>query len=268
MHPTNFLPDFLTLIPDSQAIDRRLKARLSLWEFLGLLVCSAMLGIFIWLNQQGSTYPPDFKIYMVGRSDPDFFYGYWLLPVLDVLKLLPFHAAYLVWGLANILALLFTVRVFGGKPLLVLLSYQVFSFLYYGQISGIIAGGCALLWWGIAHRKWSLAGLGLLIAATKYQVGLPICLLLVWYAGVNWKEFARILIVPIVIGIITLIVYSFWPLEVFQKLNEVMKSNLGITLWIAIGAWSLLFWIPPLLLTLPKPRSFMAIISKSCFEVT
>jgi len=147
------------------------------------------------------------------------------------------------------------------------LSYQVFAILYYGQISGLLAGGLALCWWGIAHDRWNLAGLGLLIAVTKFQVGLFLGGILIWYAGVSWRHFWRMMVVPVVIGIISLFLYPFWPLELLNKLIAFPNMHLGITFWNYIGAWSLLFWIPALFLPLSKPERFLSLFALIIFAV-
>lgn len=248
-------------------MDARLKARPNRWELLGLAAAFGVLGIFLWLYEPGYIYPSDLALYLGGRSEPGFFYGYWLLPVLDALRLLPFQWAYFIWGALSILSVFFAARVFGGKPALVLLSYQLFSTLFYGQISGILAGGLGLLWWGLAHRRWGAAGLGFIIALTKYQVGLPFGLLMIWYAGISWKEFAKLCFVPALVGLASLALYPGWVFEVLNKMQGFPYVHLGITLWYFIGAWSLFFWVPPLLLPMDKPQRFLALFTAATFAM-
>jgi hypothetical protein len=268
MYQSPFVRDFLKLNLNPDAMDQRLKQRLSRFEFLGVVTCLAFVGIFIWVFRIIRGYPADFGgVYLVGRTSPGFYYGYWILPLFSFFKILPLEISYAAWSLLTILSLLFASRVFGGKPFLVLLSYQALSILFYGQISGILTGGLALCWWGIAHRRWNIAGLGLLIAVTKFQVGVLLGVILIWYAGVSWHHFLRMLVVPFVIGLISLFLYPLWPLEVLYKLFTFPYMHLGITFWNYIGAWSLLFWIPALLLPLSKPERFLSIFSLSTFAV-
>ena len=119
----------------------------------------------------GAGGPADLQVYLAGRASPMFYYAYWSLPLFNVLNRLPLPTAFAAWSVLNLLCAWFAVRVFGGKPILVLGSYQMLNILYYGQISGVLAGGLALLWWGILHRKWGAAGFGLLLALTKYPGG-------------------------------------------------------------------------------------------------
>ncbi len=256
----SLLPDLQTFTLDPSIIHRRLRARLKPAEFFGVLLAFAVLCISAWAFRVGNGYPGDFKIYLDGQASPGFYYGYWFLPVFAILKLLPFDLAYILWGAANILACLYAVRVFGGKPLIVLISYQLMSCLNYGQISGLIVGGLALCWWGMANQKWYLAGLGLLVALTKYQVGFIFAFCLIWYAGINWRNFIRMLLVPAAIFLLSLVVYPLWPLEVLQKISHFVDVPLGITLWPVTGAWILLLWVPALFLPLSRPNRLLALM--------
>ena len=258
---------FKGLDEDPARMDLRIRKKLSLSECFGLAFSLAFVGVFVWLIHIQAGYPPDFDYYLIGKTSPMFYYGYWILPIFGGLKLLPFTVAYVIWCIINILSILFSVRIFGGKPILVLCSYQLLSILYYGQISGVLAGGLALLWWGITHRKWSIAGIGFLLAATKYQVGGPLGLLLIWYGVKNWRMFLRILIVPIFIGCITLVVYPKWPLEVWSKLSDFPYIHLGVTFWNIIGPWSLIFWLPAFFLPLTRSQRFLALFSLSAFAL-
>jgi hypothetical protein len=264
---SKFLNDFSSFRPDPEAMDIRLHRRMGREEFLGLALSCAAVGIFIWFYTIKAWDPVDFKIFLEGRSAPGFYYGFWILPVFDLLRLLPMPIAYALWCLVNITGCFFAARVFGGRSFLLLASYPLISLLYYGQMGGILVGGLALCWWGIAHQRWNAAGLGLLLALTKYHVGLPFGLLLIWFSGISWRQFARLLIVPAVIGIITLIFYPLWPLEILNKISGFPYIDLALTLWIYLGAWALLFWLPAIFLPLSRPARFLALISLSIFAV-
>jgi hypothetical protein len=253
---------------DVEKMDQRLKARLSLVELFGISFCLAFVGIFIWLISIGRGYPPDFGYYVGNGIASNFYYGYWILPFFALFKLLPFTTAYGLFCCLIIFSLFFTVRVFGGKPVFVLLSYQILSSMFYGQIAGLLAGGLALCWWGIAHKKWGLAGLGFLFAATKYQVGV-FGLILIWYSGISWRDFFKTMLVPVGGGLISLILYPLWPLEIIRKFTSVSYTqlgfDLGITFWIYIGVWSLLFWLPGIFLPINKKQRFFAWLSLVTF---
>ncbi len=243
---------------DAAIIRQRVWRRLGRWEFFGLAFCLAFVGIFLWLITVGGGYPVDFETYMEKGISPRIFYGYWIVPFFDLLKNLPFLTAYGIFSVVNLAGAFFALRVFGGKSYFVLLSYQLLTSIYYGQITGIVVGGLGLCWWGITQKKWDLAGLGLLIAATKYQVGL-LALIFIWYSGISWKTFLRMLVVPVGIGLISMVVYPLWPLEIIQKLSMFSYIHLGITAWIYIGAWALLLWLPAVLLPLNRDQRFFSL---------
>lgn len=253
--------NYLDIRLDANEMDHRLKARLSPWELFGVALCFSMIGIYVWLMKIHMGYPVDFEIYMNVEATTGLYYGAWITPFFNLLKFLPFTTAYVIFSIINVLCALFTVRVLGGKPIFVLVGFQLFSTLYYGQMSGILAAGIALCWWGLAHRRWNICGLGMILAMTKYQVGLFWCLLMIWYVGVSLRNFLRILVVPALIGVITLIIYPLWPLKVATNLSVFPNIPLGITLWIYMGAWCLLFWIPGFFLPMSRKERFFVFIS-------
>lgn len=262
-----FLLNFPGLESDPAVISNRLRRHLSRGEFFGLALSIAFVGIFLWLMKIGAGGPADLQVYLAGRASPMFYYGYWSLPFFTALNHLPLPLAYALWSLLNLLGIWFAVRVFGGRPIYVLAGYQVLNILYYGQISGLLAGGLALLWWGIVRCKWELAGLGLLLAVTKYQVGVMLGLILIWYGVRGWRDFLRILVVPLLAGLATLAIYPQWPAEFLGRLSTFPFTHLGITFWNIIGPWALVFWLPALLLPLSRHQRMLALVSLSAFAV-
>lgn len=261
------LLNFPGLESDPAVISNRLHRRLSRGEFFGLALALAFTGIFLWLMKIGAGGPADLQVYLAGRDSPMFYYGYWSLPLFTALNHLPLTLAYVLWSLLNLLGIWFAVRVFGGRPIYVLAGYQVLNILYYGQISGLLTGGLALLWWGLVRRKWGLAGLGLLLAVTKYQVGVMLGLILIWYGVQHWRDFLRILVVPLLVGLTTLAVYPQWLVEFLGRLSTFPFSHLGITFWNFIGPWALIFWLPAFLLPLSRHQRLLALVSLSAFAV-
>lgn len=244
---------------DAPSIDRRLGARLGRGELLGVAIALAFTGIFLWLNRVDGRYPVDFAVFLEGKANPNFFYADWIRPLFALLDLLPRPASYALWALLNIAGLFLATRVFGGRGALALASYQFLTVLYYGQITGLLAGGLALLAWGLAHRRWHLAGAGLLLAMTKFQFGVWIALPLLWYLWPGWRNFLRVLAVPALVAAVSLVVYPLWIVETVRRLLSFPFQHLGITLWTHIGAWCLLLWPPVLLLPMPKSRRLFGI---------
>jgi hypothetical protein len=257
----NFVTKYLNISLDPVEMDRRLHARISRSELFGVAFCFSLIGIFVWLMQIRMGYPVDFQVYMESEATSGLYYSATIKPFFSLLSLLPFTTAYVVLCVINVLCTLYAVRVMGGNPLFALVGFQLLSILYYGNMSAIIIGGIALCWWGLAHQRWNAAGLGLLIALSKYHVGLFWCFPMIWYAAVSWRDFMRILVVPAVIGAISLVVYPLWPIKVLSGLSTFSLVHLGITLWIYIGAWGLLLWIPGLLLPMSRKERFFSILA-------
>jgi hypothetical protein len=175
--------------------------------------------------------------------------------------------AYGLFCVLNVVMAFFAVRVFLGKPLFVLLSFQLLSELFYGQMSGILSGGIALCWWGLAHKRWNIAGLGIILAMMKYQVGLLWCLVMIWYAVVSWRDFSRILLIPAVVFAISMAMYPEWIVRVASNVSTFPYVHLGITFWNYVGAWALLLWIPALFLPLNRKERFFALITAGILSV-
>lgn len=256
---------------DAPAMDTRLRARLTLGEVFALALALGIVGIFLW-QQSVVSYDPyfDYRNYLkTAQGDFSYYYyGYWLVPLFEMLAYLPLPVGYAVWCVINILGVFFAARVFGGNAVWVVLSYQLFYSLFQGQIAGVIVGGLALGWWGLAHRRWDWAGLGLLVAGTKYQLGLTGGLILLGLAEISWRERLRVLILPTVLVGLSLLVYPLWPLQALATLQTNPPWNEGsLALWRWLGPWALVFWLPPLLLPLPRQRRFIALAAASALAL-
>jgi hypothetical protein len=258
----------MTLTYDMQRMKERLHKRLTLGELFALAMAVGMVGVFVWQQPNSSFTYLDFKIYL-GTAHGNFsyqnfyyYYGYWILPIFTVLAKLPIHLAYVLWCSINILGVFFAVRVFNGKALVAVISYQMFYSLIYGNITGLIVGGLALCWWGLVNHKWHIAGLGIAIASAKFQTGLTGSLLLLLIAEISWKDRLRVMTMPVVIWIISLFVYPGWPLELISNIVNHPPNNLAsISLWRWLGPWALLVWLPPLVLPLEPKRRLIAFVA-------
>jgi hypothetical protein len=242
------------------AVDSRMGQRLTLLEFAALLLCTAMVFAFVWFRSQNIVYAYDFETYLwAGRGDLTVhYYAYWILPVFRALTAVPPTVAFVIWNLFSIAGVFAASRVLGGGPKATsaLLTYQMFYILFYGNIIGILLGGLALYWWGLVHRRWYLAGIGLTLILTKYQLGIPFGLIFLWLAAISWRECLHVLVVPTLALIVSLLFFPFWPLESVQTILNNPPNDLGnISLWQWFGPLALLLWIPPLFLPLSRvPR--------------
>lgn len=257
----------MTIPFDAATLDARLRARPTLGEVFALALAVGMMGIFLW-HPTVVNYDPYFDyqtLVMAARGNFQFyFYGYWLVPIFALLDVLPLPVGYAIWCGLGLAGIFFAARVFGGNTALAVASYQMFYSLFLGQSAGVIVGGLALCWWGLIHRRWHIAGWGLALAGAKYQLGLTGGLILLGLADIGWRDRLRVLIVPTLVVLISLVVYPLWPLEALTNLQTYPPWNQGsIALWRWIGPWALLFWLPPLLLPLPRERRFMALAAAS-----
>ncbi len=249
---------------DAAGIEARLLRKPSLLEAFSVLLPIGLTLLFAYLNSSASMpFAPDFDTFMQGGRGnfTGFYYAYWVLPIFQGLALLSgAHTAYILWSIVNVLCVWFAVRVFGGKTALVMLSYQMLFVCFYGQITGVIVAGLALLWWSQERQRWLLAGIGAALALIKWQMGIPLCLALVLLADTSWYDRLRTLLVVLVITLVSLIIYPGWPLLVMQRLISEPPVRFGdIALWTHVGMVSLLLWLPALLLPMDRGRRYTAI---------
>ena len=241
---------------NAAVIRRRVRAKITRFEFFAIAFCAGMLLAFTWVQSTGAFPPYDYNNYInsaVGNFS-FYYYGYWFVPVFSLIHALPGPIGYILWGLLNIAGVWLAARVFGGSAGWALISYQMIYTVFYGQISGVIVGGLALLWWGMAAGRWPVAGLGMIIALTKYTFGLPLALALWLLAEVSWWDRLKVLIIPVAVGLVSLVVYPLWPVQLLHTLaSNPPNSDGSIALWRWIGPLALLLWLP--VLTLPMPTT-------------
>lgn len=251
-------------------LKQRLLARLSRAEFFALAFTLALAGVFAWHQSVLGYVPYDLGNYLNGaRGDTShYYYAYWFLPVFVFLEWLPYVPGFLLWSALNIACLFAASRIFGGKTWAVMLSYQACYCLFQGQITGVIVGGVALLYWGIIHRRWNLAGLGLTVALVKVQLGLMPCLALLGLLPLSWKERTRVLLVPLFFGLLSLVIYPGWVLQLITTLQQAPPDAEGsIALWRWLGPLALLLWLPPLLLRLSRQDRLTCLVAANALAL-
>jgi hypothetical protein len=245
------------------AMDRRLRARLSPWELLALVLALSMGGLFVWVHVQAGSLPYDYDAYTsAGQGNLlQHYYMDWILPLYWLFAALPMPVGYLIWMVLGILCVSFAARVFGGNLGLAVLSYQMLYVMFLGQITGILIGGLALAWWSMAHKRWYVAGVGFLIALTKLHIGV-LGLFLWLLADISWQHRLRSLIVPILAGLALFVINPSWPLDMIARLQSFSPIDwASIALWRWLGPVALLLWLPPLLLPLERQSRFLALMA-------
>jgi hypothetical protein len=258
------------LTGDPVLIRRRLLAPLGRFEFFALGMSVAWIGIALWIQGRIGFEPWDFTTYIqAGKGDLSLnYYAYWIMPLFQALTRIPAPFDFITWNLANILGIFTAARVFGGRAGTTLLTFQMLYILFLGQIIGILLGGLALFWWGLANKRWLLAGFGLLLASTKFQTGLTLGAFLFLLADISPAKIARVLLFPVLVIVLSLATYPGWPFDLWQTIQAAPPNEWGsITLWRWIGPYALLFWLPPLLLKLSKRNRFMALLAANALAL-
>lgn len=243
-------------------MDARLRKRPSRWEAFALAFAFGTLGLFLWLDRSLGYIPFDYHVYIkTAHGDLlQFYYPDWILPLFWLWAKLPPLVGFGLWSALNIFCLFCAARVFGGRAALLLLTFQFFYSLFLGQINGLLAGGLALGWWGMAHRRWHLAGFGFWLACTKFQIGLPFGFLLWLAAEADWRGRIRVLVLPAILTLASFVLFPDWPFHLVERIRAYAPYDWGsISLWRVLGPAALLFLLPPLLLKMERPRRFLAL---------
>jgi len=122
--------------------------------------------------------------------------------------LFPWRTSYLIFSAASIAVVWWSARRLGGSPFVALASATFLWVLWLGQIDVLPALGLALAWWSLQKERRVLAGLGLLLLATKPQLGGFAILALAWWGG--W----RTLVIPLAAAAASFLLYGIdWPLR-------------------------------------------------------
>lgn len=257
---------------DAAGIEARLFAKPRLPELFALALPIGLVLAFIYLNaNMGMPLAPDFNTYMLAARGnfTEFYYAYWSVPLFEGLAQLPgAYTTYTLWSIANVIGLWFAVRVFGGSVPLALLSYQSLFVCFYGQITGVIVAGLALLWWSLERRRWLLAAVGAALALIKWQMGIPLCLALALLADVSWYDRFRVLLALLVLTLVSLLLYPNWIIEVIERVIHQPPIRFGdVSLWNWFKAGVFLLWLPPLLLPMSRGRRYAAICATTALAL-
>ena len=138
--------------------------------------------------------------------------------------------------------------------------------IFYGQITGLIVGGLALAWWGMANKKLHWAGLGFLICAIKPQLGLPLSMIIWTQYDLMWKERFKILLVPAAGLLMTFILYPDWIQNILLAVQSGKVDTMGnISIWRFIGPWSLVFFLFPMIIKVSRHDRIMLLIAAVVF---
>lgn len=141
--------------------------------------------------------------------------------------LLPWRVSYLLLAAICIAAAWWLARQLGGSPFVVLVSPTFLWILWLGQVDILPALGLGLAWWSTGKQKPVLAGLGLLLLATKPQLGAFVLIAFIVWNG--WQS----LIIPFIAAIASFMIYGLdWPL---RWLSYTPQSVFGGDAWFYIA---------------------------------
>jgi hypothetical protein len=158
------------------------------------------------------------------------------------------------WPWGYVLFLAFTLGVsalgaywFGGNPILLLLSAQLFWVLWWGQLEGWAILSLVVGWVGMERQSWWWMFLALAMASFKPQVGfLPVLAMWWWSGNARWKS--AFLLAGVFL--FTLVAWGPWPIWYLQGLlNSEFVTNHAKTVQSSLG----LIALPLLVLTLILP---------------
>lgn len=250
---------------DARNMNERILKKFSILELSSLIVI--LFFAFYFLITKTGNYT-DYHIYInTANGDyENYFYAYWLIPLFKIFLLIPFNIGYSIWILLSLLGVIFAVRVFNGNLFMALISYQLSFALFWGQISGIICGFLGLFWWALYQKKYWLAGLALLIAVGKPQSGGIFAFFLWFFADIKWRDKLRVLIIPAIGVIISLLVYPNWIMDIIARTGNA-DATVNISLYQWIGLWTLLLYLPPLMISMPKEKRFIMLIVTSILVI-
>ncbi|MBW8010446.1 MAG: DUF2029 domain-containing protein [Chloroflexi bacterium] len=264
------LADIKNFNAAADSVDKRLTARLTKWELFALAFSASLVGFFIWVHAQLQMLPFDYTVYIDTADNifQHYYYSTWILPIFWLLAKLPFAVGFALWNIINILSVFFAARVFGGRAAPALLSFQMFYCLFLGSIIGILVGGLALFWWGLTHKRWNIAGLGLILAITKFQIGLAFGLFLLFATNISWRDRLRVMLVPVIVVLLSLVIDPSWPMNLLNRLEVVPAYDWGsVSLFRWVGISALLLWLPPLLLKLRRTERFVSLAATTPMAV-
>jgi hypothetical protein len=266
------------LAPD--AIEARLRRKPTPGEVIAVLIAlTFLIAVSLLLPyepdpQDGSGIGVDWRIFQDAATAEtpyfDFYYynPYWLLPLIYVIQLVGDHFGYFIWNLLNFAGVLFAARVFGGKLPPLVLSFQMVWVILAGQITGVMVAGAALMWWAMHRGWWHVAGLGALFAIGKYHWGVPLTLAIWLLNDARWQDRARVLIVPTMVALLSLVVYPLWVLDVLANVqNAPPEASASISLWQWVPVLPLLLWVPVLLLPMSRSRRLMLVATTAAIAM-
>jgi hypothetical protein len=146
---------------------------------------------------------------------------------------------------------------FGGKPIPLLLSAQMFWVLWWGQLEGWAILALVFGWIGMTRQSWTWTFFALALGAFKPQVGfIPVLFLWAFSGRDKWKAAGLLAVV----FVLTLIIWGPWPVWYLQGMlaSRFVESHAD-TVRASLGAIALPLFLPALLFPLSRYQRLLAL---------
>jgi hypothetical protein len=180
----------------------------------------------------------------------------WMVPFMAPFVSLPGNAGLILFMAAMIAMTVFGCYIFGGRPILVLISAQMWWVLWWGQLEGWGIFALVLGWTAMIEPSWLIMFLALAIASFKPQVGfVPVMALWWWIGSGRWKSFFAM----VLLLILSIFVWGPWPLWYFQGITKFV-GDLHYGPWnSSLGYAAIPLIIPALLVPMSREKRLIAI---------
>jgi len=180
----------------------------------------------------------------------------WLVPFMAPFVTLPGNAGLITFMAAMIIMTVVGCYMFGGRPILTLLSAQMWWVLWWGQLEGWGIFALVLGWVAVLRKSWLIMFLSLAIASFKPQVGfIPVIALWWWIGSGRWKSFVAMVLLLIV----SILIWGPWPIWYYQGITSFV-GDLHYGPWnSSLGYIAIPLLIPALLLPLNREKRLIAL---------
>jgi len=189
------------------------------------------------------------------RGAKPMYYPYWGYWIFAPLKLVPFKVNYLLLVMILLFGSLLALRSTGGNPWYFLLSFPFIWVLWYGQAEGLVVLGIAVMWWASTHDDSLWFGVGFALAILKPHITLPAAIVM-WWRLRTWDLRLKALWLVTLFVFLSVLFFGWkWPIQWISNIvtTGFQHSYNNGSLWVWMGEWALLLWLPFLLL---MPKNF------------
>ena len=173
----------------------------------------------------------------------------WIIPFLAPFVYLPGKSGFILFMGLTLACTLLGAAVFKGRPLIAILSHQMWWVLYWGQLEGFGILALVLGWFAMQAQSWWMMALALLIGSFKPQLTLIPILLLWWWSGkARWRSLA----VCVAVFALSIAIWGPWPYWYFQGITGFVGDKHYGPWNASIGYLAAPLFIPALLLRMDK----------------